>query len=211
LKVKICGITNVNDARLSTELGADMLGFIFYPKSKRYISAVTCKTIIDEIRGEVKTVGVFVNESHEVINNIIKLTNIEIVQLHGNESAAEIKNIDAEIIKSFRVSDDFNFSLIDDFRNYQILLDSSDVNNYGGTGKSFNWNLIPTELRNKIILAGGVSSKNIEFVYKSISPFGVDLSSSLEILPGQKDPNKLRDFFSIIKILKEENADNNES
>jgi phosphoribosylanthranilate isomerase len=109
------------------------------------------------------------------------------------------------------VSDDFNFSLINEFKEYQILLDSSDVNNYGGTGKSFNWNLIPTELRNKIILAGGVSSENIEFIYKSISPFGVDLSSSLEILPGRKDPNKLRDFFSIIKKLKEENVNNNES
>ena len=166
MKVKICGITNVNDAMLSTELGADMLGFIFYPKSKRYISAVTCESIIDEIRGEVKTVGVFVNESHEVINNIIKLTNIDIVQLHGNESAEEIQNINAEIIKSFRVSDNFNFSLVNEFNEYQILLDSSDVNNYGGTGKTFNWNLIPTKLRNQIILAGGVSSENIEFIYK---------------------------------------------
>lgn len=203
MKVKICGITNIEDAILSVELGADMLGFIFYPKSKRYISPETCKDIIAEIPTGIKKVGVFVNESNEVINRIIEKTNIDVVQLHGDETTSDIHKINTGIIKAFRVSNNFDFAQIEIFKKHQILLDSSDPTNYGGTGKTFNWDIIPPDMRGKIILAGGISSANIEFIYKSISPFGVDLSSSLELSPGKKDPAKLKDFFTIIKKLKE--------
>lgn len=203
MKVKICGITNIEDAILSVELGADMLGFIFYPKSKRYISPETCKDIIAEIPTGIKKVAVFVNESNEVINRIIEQTNIDVVQLHGDETTSDIHKINTGIIKAFRVSNNFDFAQIEIFKKHQILLDSSDPTNYGGTGKTFNWDIIPPDMRGKIILAGGISSANIEFIYKSISPFGVDLSSSLELSPGKKDPAKLKDFFTIIKKLKE--------
>ncbi|MBX3008468.1 MAG: phosphoribosylanthranilate isomerase [Melioribacteraceae bacterium] len=211
MKVKICGITNIEDAILSAELGADMLGFIFYPQSKRYISPEKCKDIIAEVPTGIKKVGVFVNDSYEVINRIVEQTKIDVVQLHGDETTSVIHKIKADVIKAFRVSNNFDFAQIEIFKKYQILLDSSDANNYGGTGKTFHWDIIPEDLRDKIILAGGISVENIEYVFDNIYPLGVDLSSSLEISPGKKDPVKLKDFFAIIKKLKGKNVNYHES
>jgi phosphoribosylanthranilate isomerase len=199
LKVKICGITNIKDALLCQKLGADALGFIFYKDSKRYITPELAKEIIKELSVFTLKVGVFVNESSAKINEISKISGINLVQLHGTEMPNQIEKIYLPVIKSFRVSNDFKFSTINEYKNCGYLLDTFSSLSYGGTGKTFDWDHIPIELRSKIILSGGISSSNIKRIYKEINPYAVDVSSSLEDYPGKKSENKIHEFFDNLK------------
>ncbi len=201
MKVKICGITNIEDANLSYNLGADVIGFIFYKKSKRYIQPNKAKEIINNLPVFVLKVGVFVNESAEEINKISKEIKLNIIQLHGEESPEIISEIDPPVIKAFRVGENFDYSILEKYKNCSFLLDALDEKEYGGTGQMFNWNKIPEELRRKIILAGGISIENIEKIFKEIKPKAIDVSSSLEIEPGKKDKKKLKQFFKKYNLL----------
>ena len=202
MKVKICGITNVEDALLCESLVADALGFIFYKRSKRFIAPETAGKIISELSPFTLKVGVFVNETAEEINEISKEIKLNAVQLHGEESPEIISKINLPVIKSFRIKNGFDFSILKRFENIPFLFDTYSEKEYGGTGKIFNWELIPGELRNKIILSGGVSINNIEEIYKKIKPAAVDLSSSLESGPGRKDSEKVKEFFKKINYLR---------
>ncbi len=202
MKVKICGITNIEDAKYCCNLGTDALGFVFYKKSKRYINYINAKDIIDKLPAFILKVGVFVNNSIEEINEISKIIGLNAVQLHGDESPEFITQINLPVIKSFRINENFDFSILDKFKTCSFLLDSYSKDDYGGTGKNFNWNLIPTHLKNKIILAGGISVENIQYIYNHIKPQAVDLSSSVEIIPGKKDFDKLKRFFKVLNNLR---------
>jgi phosphoribosylanthranilate isomerase len=204
MKVKICGITNLKDALLCQELGADALGFIFYNKSKRFISADKAAEISKNLSPFIMKVGVFVNESAEVINQITKKVKLNAVQLHGEEEPEFLKMIPLQVIKSFRINNGFDFSILHTYPNAWYLLDSFSETAYGGTGKSFNWDIIPEGIRSNIILAGGVSSVNIEEIYYKIKPAAVDVSSSLETEPGKKDIEKVKQFFKTINHFKPE-------
>jgi phosphoribosylanthranilate isomerase len=205
LKVKICGITNIDDALLCESMGADYLGFIFYPKSKRYLTTKTASSIIKELYTSTQKVGVFVNESSDVINKTAALLQLDFVQLHGDESPDFISSIKVPVIKAFRVNDDFDFGIIDQYGKMIIpLLDTFTKDSFGGTGKTFNWNIIPEKLTNNIFLSGGISSSNLAYIYENIQPFAVDVSSSLESSPGKKDTKKINEFFSIINLLRQE-------
>lgn len=204
MKVKICGITNAEDALLCEARGADMLGFIFYNKSKRFVDYTSAGEIIRMLSPHTKKVGVFVNEPAQKINEIAGMLNLSAVQLHGDETPEEISKIIYPVIKSFRMKEGFDFSLLESYGSARALLDSFTMGSYGGTGKSFNWELIPTNIRQRIILAGGVSASNIGFIYSSIMPYAVDLSSSLEKNPGEKDHRKVEEFFDVLKSLKEQ-------
>ncbi|MCP5063580.1 MAG: phosphoribosylanthranilate isomerase [Ignavibacteriae bacterium] len=195
MKVKICGITNIEDAMLCYNLGADAIGFIFYERSERYITPEKAKEIIEKLPAFILKVGVFVNESSEKINSISKEIKLNLVQLHGDETPEEIIIIDLPVIKAFRVDDTFDYSILSEYKNCSFLLDSFDKKDYGGTGKKFDWDKIPNELKNKIILAGGVSTDSIEYICKNVKPSAIDASSSLEIIPGKKDKQKIDDFF----------------
>ena len=198
MKVKICGITNLDDAKLSYELGADAIGFIFYEKSKRYIAPEKAKEIIRQIPAFVLKVGVFVNESTDKINNIAKGIKLNLIQLHGNESPEMIADIDLPVIKAFRVSEDFDYSIIKQYNNCSFLLDTYNKNEFGGTGQQFNWKNIPSEIKSEIILAGGISENNIEQICKDVNPYAIDVSSSIEKEPGKKDHKKLKKLFKKI-------------
>lgn len=200
--VKICGTTNLKDALLSVELGADALGFIFYEKSNRFIQYNKAKEIIEQLPESVLKVGVFVNSTAEEVNSAADRIGLSMIQLHGDETPLYVKQIDKPVIKSFRIDNKFNFSLFDDYENCSFLLDNFSKKEFGGTGKSFDWSLIPIELKDKIILAGGVSSKNIEEIFINIKPYAVDLVSSVEKYPGKKDEEKLKDFFNIVNKLR---------
>lgn len=202
MKVKICGITNIEDAMLCYNLRADAIGFIFYKKSKRYIAPETAKEIIEKLPAFVLKVGVFVNESSEKINSISKEIKLNMVQLHGDESPEEVSNIDLPVIKAFRINSSFDYSTFSKYKNCSFLLDSFDKNDYGGTGKKFEWDKIPNELKNKIILAGGVSINNIKYIYENIKPSAIDISSSLEFEPGKKDKLKVEEFFKKFNSFK---------
>jgi phosphoribosylanthranilate isomerase len=184
--------------------GADAVGFIFYKKSKRFVTLKQALQIIKTLSPFTTKVGVFVNETFEVINNISKQTGINVVQLHGDEKPEVIKSVSLPVIKAFRVDDNFDYDKLNQYLEYMILLDAYSENDYGGTGKKFNWEKIPADIRNKIILSGGISSKNIEFIYKNINPAAVDLSSSLEIAPGKKDKKKMELFFKKVNLIRKQ-------
>jgi phosphoribosylanthranilate isomerase len=202
MKVKICGITNLDDALLCCSLGADAIGFIFYDKSKRAISHQDAKNIIAKLPPFITKVGVFVNQTPEEINTLSEEIGLNVIQYHADILPIEAKKIIYPVIKVFRVSTGFNFKLLSGYNNCTFLLDTYTEENIGGTGKTFDWNIIPQELRSKIILAGGISIDNIEHIYNIVKPYAIDLSSSVEYLPGKKDKNKLTEFFNKINQLR---------
>jgi len=202
MKVKICGVTNIEDALLAEQLGADAIGFIFYKPSKRYVSPETAKAIAQKLSAFIPRVGVFVDESEEEINRISSAAKINIIQLHGSEKPEMISKLAFPVIKSFRITETFDFSILEEYPSTTFLLDTFSQNEFGGTGKTFDWNVIPYSIRERVIIAGGVSEKNVEEIYKTIKPYAVDVSSSLEKSPGKKDHNKMKSFFQIINQLR---------
>lgn len=204
MKVKICGITNTDDALLCENLGADALGFIFYKKSKRYINFEDAGNIIKRLSVFTNKVGVFVNEKPDLVNFIAEKLRLTGVQLHGEEPPEYVDVINHQVIKAFRVTESFNYNEINNYENITPLLDTFKDGEYGGTGNIFNWSSIPEEIRNTIIIAGGVSEANIEEIYKSINPMAVDISSSLEEQPGIKDKSRTKAFFNKINKLRSE-------
>jgi phosphoribosylanthranilate isomerase len=202
LKIKICGITNLEDALLCESLGANALGFIFYKGSKRYISPEAANEISKSLSPFTMKVGVFVNETPDTINNISSIAKFNAVQLHGEESSDSIKNISLPVIKSFRVDDNFDYNVLKSYRDTYFLLDTYSNTEFGGTGKVFNWENIPVEYKNKIILAGGISIENVEEIFIKVKPAAIDLSSSLELEPGKKDKEKVKRLFEKLNGLK---------
>jgi phosphoribosylanthranilate isomerase len=196
--VKVCGITNLDNALMCENYGANAIGFIFYKESKRYIAPDDAKNIIKNLSPFTIKVGVFVNESIENVNRISSETKLDMIQLHGDENPDLLNEIELPVIKSFRIKNDFDFSILNSYQNCFHLLDTYTDNGFGGSGKTFNWNIIPKNILNKIILSGGISIKNIETIYNDIKPSAVDLSSSLESEPGKKDEQKVKEFFNKI-------------
>ncbi len=202
MKIKICGITNFEDALLCESSGADALGFIFYKNSKRYIDPEDAKQIIERLSPFTAKIGVFVNETPEFINNTASEIKLNAVQLHGEENPEVILDIYFPVIKAFRINGSFDYSLLNRYESASFLLDSYSADAYGGTGKKFDWENIPGSLREKIILSGGVSAENIEYIFNEIRPAAVDLASSVEKAPGKKDEKKVNEFFNKINYLR---------
>ena len=282
MKVKICCITNIEDAIYCVECGADALGFMLYKGSKRYIDIFTAQNILKEVSPFTMKIGVFVNEKPRIVNLIAEELGLNAVQLHGDETPQVTDDINFPIIKAFRTNKNFDFSIVERFQGIIPMFDSdpaavvmsksislnekelkagrnreegedaggrkggkrslsselessgtlssklgvgsskknisaSDVkvskrrsgsdeikgNNYGGTGKTFDWNIIPEEYRRYSIIAGGIGIDNIERLINEINPSAIDLSSSLESHPGKKDHTKVKAFFEKLNELKE--------
>lgn len=204
-KVKICGITNLEDALLSAKLGADALGFNFYKKSPRYILPEKAREIIDELPEKILKVGVFVNEQIEMILEIAQTAKLDAIQLHGDETQEFIfelkRKTNLDVIKAFRVSPEFKPEDVLSYEVDAILLDAFSKNERGGTGEIFDWE-IAKKVKNifpKLYLAGGLSPENVADAIFRVEPFGVDACSCLEETKGKKDTQKLTDFFSAIK------------
>lgn len=203
IRVKICGITNLEDARLAVDAGADAIGFIFLPASARYIDEDSAAEIIRKLKPFVTTVGVFVDESVERIKEIALCAGLGAVQLHGGESpefveALRVSLPNTRIIKVLRISDLDDFSLISTYAADAVLLDTYHKDKYGGTGRSFDWDLIlkvkmPVGI--PLILAGGLNPGNVRGAIDKVRPFAVDVSSGVEIEPGKKDPALIKQFF----------------
>lgn len=206
-KVKICGITNLEDALVSAKFGADALGFNFYEKSPRYILPEKAAEICAELPTEILKVGVFVNESKDKILKIAVQVPLDAVQLHGDESPKFIHtlkgNFSGEIIKALRVSDDFQPADVLNFEADAILLDAYSKSEYGGTGETFNWKIAKKvcEIFPKMYLAGGLSSRNIQAAVQYASPYAVDSCSLLEIEKGIKDLQEVSKFLSAVKEI----------
>ena len=204
-KVKICGITNLEDALLSVKFGADAFGFNFYTKSARYISPEKAREIVEQLPPEVLKVGVFVNESLESICQIAETAKLDALQLHGEETpefARELKaKTNLEIIKAFRVSPEFKPEDVLRYKIDAVLLDAYSPKEHGGTGETFDWEIAKKvrEIFPKMYLAGGLSQDNIAQAIYNVKPFAVDACSCLESSKGKKDLTKVSDFISKLK------------
>ena len=208
LKVKICGITDLADARYCAGAGADFLGFIQYEGSPRYVAPNVAKEIVGWVYGP-EPVGVFVNESAETVNRVASDVGFTHVQLHGNEPPDVCAEIERPVIKAVPVVHDASPEqlrwIMEPYARHVafFLLDTHKTNYWGGTGESFNWRLVKELARDfPLFLAGGIGAHNVEEAVRTMRPLGVDLSSSVESAPGKKDFDKLADFFETFDALK---------
>jgi len=196
VKIKICGITNIDDALRAVDAGADALGFVFFGASPRNISPEQARAIIRHLPPFIQTVGLFVNESLATINETADTCGLDIIQLHGEESPDFCTGVKRRVLKALRVR---NFASLDSMPSYQVsafLLDAWSPIARGGTGQTFNWDIAASAAADrKIILAGGLSCDNITDAIKKVRPYGVDVSSGVETTPGKKDAVKITEFI----------------
>jgi phosphoribosylanthranilate isomerase len=196
MKVKICGITDVETAKRACEYGADAIGFVF-AESKRKITPEQAKEIIGEIPAHVFKVGVFVNESVEVIQKIAEECRLTHVQLHGDEDNHHIRRLNIPSIKAVGVVLEKDIERAKKYETDYLLFDSPKEKFHGGNGKTFSWELLahmPNDLREKTILAGGLNIINIEEAIRTVQPYMVDVSSGVET-EGKKDIEKIKQFI----------------
>ncbi len=200
VKVKICGMTQLKDALFAAEQGADAVGFIFYNKSPRSITMKAAREIISRLPPFVDTVGVFVNETVARINKVAEHCGLDLVQLHGEESPAFCRKIHRRVIKTFRIKDIQSLKQLEKYPVSGFLLDTFSENLRGGTGKVFDWKLVhPAKKVGPIILAGGLTPRNIRRAIRQVRPYGVDACSGVEKSPGIKDREKVRAFLENIR------------
>lgn len=199
-RVKICGITSLEDARGAVAAGADALGFVFYPDSPRYIAPKLVAEIVAALPPFVSTVGLFVNASTIKIHQIMVQTGLNLVQLHGDETPEQCFSGSFPVIKALRVRDGRSLHQLDDFPVAALLLDAWSNEGYGGTGKQFDWQLV-RELRSSkpIILAGGLTPDNVATAIQLVQPYAVDVSSGVESAPGRKDQGLIARFIEQVR------------
>lgn len=206
-RVKICGITTWEDARLSIDLGASALGFNFYPSSPRAVSPADAWAIIRRLPPFVEAVGVFVNWPAMVVDAMARSLRLGSVQLHGAESPAEVAELvrKRRVIKAVQVKRGFRVASLAAFRSADaVLLDGFAPGLHGGTGRTLDWKLARTASRyGRIILAGGLNPENIAEAIRVVRPYAVDVASSVEARPGRKDPAKLRALFAAVDSVNE--------
>jgi phosphoribosylanthranilate isomerase len=209
--VKICGITNLEDALSAVEADADMLGFNFYRRSPRYIEPLNARQIIDQLPQSVISVGVFVNESLDEIQAIASAAGISVLQLHGDESTEYCRTLRANgrtIMKVFSTRTDFSPDEARKFDVPMIMLDAANAELRGGTGTLSDWSIArrTRELFPTLFLAGGLSVENVDAAIKEVKPFGVDACSALEQTPGRKDQAKVREFIAAVRAASPPNT-----
>ncbi len=198
--VKICGITRSEDAIFASDCGADALGFVFYSNSLRYISPERAYSIIQKLPSSIEKVGVFVNETPDRINSIVESAGLTAVQLHGDELPEFAEAIKVPVIKAIRIRDKNDIKVMAQYSVYSFLLDSF-TQNYGGSGKRFDWNIaVEAKKFGRIILSGGLTPENVAEAIRIVEPWGVDVSSGVEVKPGVKDREKVREFIKNAKL-----------
>jgi phosphoribosylanthranilate isomerase len=201
VKIKICGITNIDDALAAVDFGADALGFVFFKGSPRYISGNRASKIIKRLPSFVTTIGVFFNEEPKQVEKALVLTGIDVVQFHGDEPP-EMCDIPRRVIKAIRVK---SLESLDPLIHYRdkvsaFLLDTFSPDVCGGTGQIFNWDIaVYAKQFGRIILAGGLSPANVAVAIDHVRPYGVDVSSGIESEKGKKDHKKMKAFIEEAK------------
>jgi phosphoribosylanthranilate isomerase len=202
--VKICGITNLDDAHAAVAAGADILGFNFYKPSPRYITPASAREIISTLPNSILTAGVFVNEgSPDAVRSIADQAGVKAVQLHGDESPDYCRALDC-VIKTFAVSENFDLNQVRDYEVDAIMLDTKDNRLRGGTGRTFDWSIAQQVSQRvpKLYLAGGLSPENVGEAIGMVHPYAVDTCSAVEDRPGIKNPERMRAFVSAVRSVK---------
>lgn len=203
MEIKVCGITNLEDALLAVEFGVDALGFVFYPPSPRYIEPRDALRIIERLPAQVCKVGVFVDERPQEVRSIFHDLSLHLAQLHGHESPQYFLALaDLPLIKAFR-GEDKELESLQDYKNlWAVLLDGFDPRVHPSTGRLANWDLAPRICtRHRLILAGGLNEGNMADAVKAALPDALDVSSGVEKSPGRKDKGKMRRFVELAREL----------
>jgi len=204
VRVKICGITNVEDALNAAASGADALGFVFFAKSPRHVTPEAARAIIAELPPFVSTVGLFVNEEPERVRRTVEFCGLDVVQLHGDEGPDACRVAGARTVKALRLMDASSLEGAEDFPVSALLLDAWVPGIYGGTGETCNWELAALAARqHRTILAGGLNPGNVAAAVSAVQPYGVDVSSGVESSPGRKDPDMVAAFIRNAKKMTE--------
>ena len=198
-RIKICGITNTEDAMSAQNAGAHALGFVFYKKSKRYTDPLKVREIVKQLNPFIAKIGVFVNETAEEIMNIYRMCGLTHVQLHGDENRTFADQLHLPIIKAINYSGTLK-TYIKAWSDLPVLIDNGNKINPGGTGHTLSWEKIADEIDySKIILAGGLTPENVRKAISILHPAAVDVSSGVEKEPGKKDVNKIIKFIEQVK------------
>jgi phosphoribosylanthranilate isomerase len=202
--IKVCGITNLEDALMAVEAGADALGFNFYRRSPRYVTPEDAGRIVEELPPNVMKVGVFVNETDPgEVERISDRAGLAAVQLHGDESPAYCSQLqDRFTIKALRVHDDFNPLSVKDYETNAVLLDAYTKGVHGGTGRIFDWEVARKvrELVPQLYLAGGLSPENVADAIAAVHPYAIDACSGLESAPGRKNAERVHAFIAAARV-----------
>ena len=199
--IKICGITSKEDAQMVEAEGADALGFILHEESQRFIEIDKAVSISESIKNDLDIFLVFVNKDQEFIEKCLDKIPHAIPQFHGEEDTEFCSKFTQGFVKAIRVNEETDFEEIN--RNFidakMLILDSHENGSYGGTGQSFNWDLIDTQLKIPFLLAGGIDTMNVERAISSVPCEGIDVSTGVESAPGIKDPVKVRNLIEKVR------------
>ena len=202
-KVKICGITNYEDAAAAMEMGADLLGFNFYAKSPRYIGPEKAAEIVNKLPAFIDLAGVFVNSSLEDVREIAGRCQLDWIQLHGDENPEFCRWLaydSVKTMKAIRVRNEEDLQDVDSYFTDAVLLDAYDPSKYGGTGLTFDWNVIG-HIGKRVFLAGGINPDNAVAAVE-LGVYGIDVCSGVESEPGKKDHQKMKQLFNNIRHLR---------
>ena len=200
-RVKVCGIRRKEDALLAVELGANALGFVFWPDSPRAIETAAAREIIDAVPPFVETVGVFVNQIPEDVRRTAASARLSAIQLHGDEDARTYADCALRVIKALPVGPGFTMAAVEGVpADMTVLLDAHDPVRRGGTGRPIEWTVAEAAARVRpVILSGGLTPDNVRQATAIVRPFAVDVSSGVERTPGVKDETKMRAFFAALE------------
>jgi len=201
VRVKICGITSLEDAEQAVSCGADALGFMFFPSSKRYLELDKARTICQALPPCITKVGVFVNAPNDQIQQTLEVCGLDLLQFHGEEAPEACTSFSVPSMKAFRVHDQASLDVMSSYETDAWLVDSYHPGERGGTGQAFQWDLLDGmhPYRKPLFLAGGLNAENVQTAIRTVRPYGVDVSSGVESAPGRKCPQKMRAFVS--KVL----------
>ncbi len=200
--IKICGITNKKDALAAAGLGIDMMGFVFYAESKRYVAPRVVEDIANELPAGIGKAGVFVDEKVDEVLRIAQDAGLDILQFHGNETAEYCKNFrnNYKVIKAFRIKDKESLKIVNDYDVDFYLFDTYVPDTIGGTGEVFDWKILKdAEILKPVIISGGLTPANVQKAIAEVSPYGVDTSSGVEKAPGKKDELLMKKFVENVR------------
>jgi len=205
-EIKICGITNPEDARHAFECGADALGFIFHPGSPRYLTPAAAREIIAGLPAEVTKVGVFVNRESRVVKELADYCGLDLIQLHGDETPEYCRYFSPRpLIKAVSRWKEADLQRLNEYPARAFLVDSRDAERYGGTGEKSDWTLAKKIREIKpLILAGGLKAENIREAIETVAPDAVDIAGGAETSPGKKDPGKVKELIGIVRAMRQE-------
>ena len=203
MKIKICGLTDPENSKQIASLDIHAIGLVFFNESPRAVSIGQANEIIQELPPFINKVGLFVNANSNFVDQVLNSVNIDTIQFHGDESSSDCSQFQMPFIKAIRMREGTNLlSQAEEFSSASgLLLDSFEEDSYGGTGKSFDWNLIKNNLDLPIILAGGLNKDNIMSAIEKTQPYAIDISSGVEVDKGIKDIGKTKEIIEIVKSI----------